>query len=249
MVPWFGLEMGLGSSCHSGSRLAECNLAANCYSPMPHTSHIFPISDVACGGAHREVIVQRVDITLLGAARQPVTTYAKPSCVFAPVDHVILANMPCACHDTIIAPACRGTRGKVILTIVADMIICCAIVDKVDVIILADVTAGFSPCDGVEFKIATGAMAGLATRDRVEFKIATDAMAGLATRDRVEFKIATDAMAGLATRNRVEFKIATDAMASFATCNRVGFKIATDAMASFATRNRVEFKIAVGVMI
>jgi len=82
MVPWFGLEMGLGSSCHSGSRLAgeycvvlfskelidghicllECNLAANCYSPMPHTSHIFSISDVACGGAHCEVIVQVSDI-------------------------------------------------------------------------------------------------------------------------------------------------------------------------------------------
>jgi hypothetical protein len=82
MVPWFGLEMGLGSSCHSGSRLAgeycvillsnelfdghicllECTLAAKCYSLMPHTSHIFPISDVACGGAHREVIVQVSDI-------------------------------------------------------------------------------------------------------------------------------------------------------------------------------------------
>ena len=82
IVPWFGLEMGLGSSCHSGSRLAgeycvvlfskelidghiyllECNLAANCYSPMPHTSHIFSISDVACGGAHCEVIVQVSDI-------------------------------------------------------------------------------------------------------------------------------------------------------------------------------------------
>jgi hypothetical protein len=42
--------------------LLECNLAANCYSPMPHTSHIFPISDVACGGAHRAVIVQVSDI-------------------------------------------------------------------------------------------------------------------------------------------------------------------------------------------
>ena len=82
MVPWFRLEMGLGSSCHSGSRLAgeycvillsnelfdghicllECTLAAKCYSLMPHTSHIFPISDVACGGAHREVIVQVSDI-------------------------------------------------------------------------------------------------------------------------------------------------------------------------------------------
>ena len=214
-----------------------------------------------------------MNITLLGAARQPATTYAKPCCVFAPVDHVILANMPCACHDTvillfsfctalftyigadqIIAPACPGTHGKVILTIVADMIICCAIVDKVDVIIttdtiagssildkvdviiLADVTAGFSPCDGVEFKIATGAMASLATRDRVEFKIATDAMASFATHNRVDLKIATDAMAGSATHDGVDLKIADGAMA---THNRVDFKIVADVMTSCATHDKL----------
>jgi hypothetical protein len=79
--------MGLGSSCHSGSRLAgeycvillsnelfdghicllECNLAANCYSPMPHMSPIFPISDVACRGAHHEVIIQVSDIDCAAA--------------------------------------------------------------------------------------------------------------------------------------------------------------------------------------
>ena len=95
MVPWFGLEMGLGSSCHSGSRLAgeycvillsnelfdghicllECNLAPNCYSPMPHTSHIFPISDVACGGTHCEVIVQVSDIDCAA-------TYYDAKCVY-----------------------------------------------------------------------------------------------------------------------------------------------------------------------
>jgi len=84
-----------GSSCHSGSRLAgeycvillsnelfdghicllECNLAPNCYSPMPHTSHIFPISDVACGGTHCEVIVQVSDIDCAA-------TYYDAKCVY-----------------------------------------------------------------------------------------------------------------------------------------------------------------------
>jgi len=117
-----------------------------------------------------------VDITSLGAACQPAATFAKPlSCVFAPVDHVILANMPCAYHDMVIlfiscctvlftgdqvtlftyigviAPdvACPGTRGKVILTSVADTIICCATFDKVDVIITADTIAGSSTLDKV----------------------------------------------------------------------------------------------------
>jgi hypothetical protein len=70
MVPWFGLEMGLGSSCHSGSRLAgeyciillsnepfdghicllECTLVANCYSLMPHT--IYSLSQMWHAEAH-----------------------------------------------------------------------------------------------------------------------------------------------------------------------------------------------------
>ncbi|KIM71011.1 hypothetical protein PILCRDRAFT_17497 [Piloderma croceum F 1598] len=38
---------------------------------MPHTSHIFPISDVACGGAHREVIVQELHVSLLLRTQNP----------------------------------------------------------------------------------------------------------------------------------------------------------------------------------
>jgi len=175
-----------------------------------------------------------VDITSLGAACQPAATFAKPlSCVFAPVDHVILANMPCAYHDMVIlfiscctvlftgdqvtlftyigviAPdvACPGTRGKVILTSVADTIICCATFDKVDVIITADTIAGSSTLDKVNVIIMADVTAGFATRDRVDFIITVDAMASFTTRDRVDFIIAVDAMADFATRDRVDFII------------------------------------------
>ena len=84
MVPWFGLEM---SCCHSGSNgfageyyvlllskepfdrhicLLDCSLAANCSSPMPRISHIFPIPDVACRGTlcKSTVQVSNIDHTL-----------------------------------------------------------------------------------------------------------------------------------------------------------------------------------------
>jgi len=121
-----------------------------------------------------------VDIASLGAAHQPTTIYPKSlSCIFTPVEHMILANLPCACHDKVISlisphtalftgvqvtlfthigvnqiimpdVACCGTYGKVILTIVADILTCCTTFDKVDVIIMVDMTAGSSICDRVD---------------------------------------------------------------------------------------------------
>jgi len=121
IVPWFGLEMGLGSSCHSGSRavgeycvvlfskelfdghicLLECNLAANCYSPMPHTSHIFPISDVACRGTH-----DRVDFIIAVG---------------------VMAGL--------------ATRDRVDFIIATDVMASCATQDRVDFIIATDAMA------------------------------------------------------------------------------------------------------------
>jgi hypothetical protein len=79
MIPWFGLEMGFGGSGGFAGEycrvllskelfdrhiyILDCSLAANCYNTMPHINHI---SNVACGGAIREITVQvsNIDCTL-----------------------------------------------------------------------------------------------------------------------------------------------------------------------------------------